>query len=242
MRSKFAMVKNAIRLQAAYEQLAGRDPGTPGMGLVHGFTGYGKTTAVAWLVNQTHGIYVRSFATWTPSAMLGSLMVELGAEPLPSCARMAGHIVNELCRTGRPVFVDEADYLLANTKMIESLRDIHDASNVPVILIGMEGIERRLIHRQQLARRISHWVAFQPCDAEDARTLADTVCEVAIEDDLLLPLHGAAKGSIGLMVVGLARIEAVARGNRLKTMGAEQWGDRQFFLSRPQAQSQHGAA
>jgi len=234
MRYRIAIVRNIERLQEAYESLEGRDQGTPGMGLIYGYTGLGKSTAVAWLLNQVRGLQVRALACWTPSGMLGALMRELGAAPLNRSAAMVDHIVAELRRSGRPVFVDESDYLLRDTRMLETLRDIHDSSGAPVVLIGMEGIERKLVHRPQLAGRISQWVEFAPTDLADARVLADTVCEVGIADDLLEQLHRQAKGSIRLMVVGLSRIEALAKGQRLEQVGREQWGSRPFFLPRPE--------
>lgn len=234
MRNKLAVTKNVGALQLAFESLAIRGTGIPGMGLVYGYTGAGKTTAVTWLINKTRGVFVRATATWTSSAMLGRIMVELGAEPLSrGSAAMVDHIVRTLAREQRPLFVDEADYLARDVKMLETLRDIHDLSGQPVILIGMEGIERRLVHRQQLARRISQWVEFAPSDLDDARTIADTVCEVYIEQDLLEAVHAEAKGSVGLMVVGLARIEAYAKGNGLEAMGGDRWGGRKLFLGAP---------
>lgn len=231
MRNQLAVTKNVAALQLAFEALSNRDSGVPGMGLVHGYTGAGKTTAITWLLNRSGGVYARAAATWTPSAMLGRIMQELGAEPLArGGAAMVEHITRELSRTQRPLFVDEADYLLGNLKMLETLRDIHDLSGMPVVLIGMEGIERRLVHRQQLARRISQWVEFMPSDFDDARILADTVCEVEIEEDLLQALHTEAKGSVGLMVVGLSRIEALAKGSGWKKVNADRWGDRKLFM------------
>lgn len=234
MRNTLAITKNVAALQLAYEALASRDVGIPGMGLVHGYTGAGKTTAITWLLNKTRGVYARASATWTASAMLGRIMHELGAEPLArGGAAMVEHIVKALGAAQRPLFIDEADYLVRDLKMLETLRDIHDLSGQPVVLIGMEGIERRLVHRQQLARRISQWVEFAASDLDDARTIADTVCEVKIEQDLLEALHGDAKGSVGLMVVGLSRIEAMAKGNGWKTVDADRWGGRKLFLGAP---------
>ncbi|ABE45652.1 AAA family ATPase [Polaromonas sp. JS666] len=230
MRQKLAGVKNVAALQAAFETLSNRDAGIPGMGLVHGFTGAGKTTAISWLVNRTNGVYARAYGTWTPNSMLGSIMHELGAAPLQRSAQMLKYITGDLERTNRPLFIDEANYFAGDTAMLDTLRDIHDVSNVPVILIGHEGTERKLIHRAQLARRISEWVEFKPLDAEDARILADTVAEVAIADDLLAELHAHAKGSMGLMTVGLARVEAMAKANGWKRVDADQWAGRAFFL------------
>lgn len=233
MRNKLAVVKNVVALRSAFDALAGRNAGIPGMGLVYGDTGFGKTTAIAWLVNQTNGIYVRAHATWTPSAMLGAMMQEIGAEPLHSRnSVMVNYIIAKLALDKRPLFIDEADYLFSNMKMLETLRDIHDTSGVPVVMIGMEGIERRLVHRKQLARRVSQWVEFRPADLRDSRTLTDTVCEVEIGDDMLERLHAEAKGNVGLMVVGLARIEALAKANGWKKIDLDQWGARQLFLSR----------
>ena len=233
MHSQLAIVKNVINLQNAHDALESRAPGIPGMGLVYGFTGAGKTTAIAWLVTQCNGVYVRAGATWTPTSMLGSIMKELGADPLGRAAPMVDFIVNELAVNRRSLFLDEADYLTGNLKMLETMRDIHDLSQTPVMLIGMEGIDQKLIHRKQLSRRISHWVKFLPADLDDAAILAETTCEVQIEDDLLAYLHKESKGSIGLMTIGLSRIEAFAKAQELTTIDLATWGKRQLFLSHP---------
>lgn len=230
MRYKVAITKSVAAMQVAYEELASRSAGIPGMCLVHGFTGAGKTTAVGWMVNRTRGVYVRAMRTWTPNTMLSRLMAELGAAPLSRNAAMVDHIVSELTASQRPLFVDEADYLLKDGAMIETLRDIHDLSGVPVVMVGMEGIERRIKVRPQLARRISHWVEFLRSDLDDARTVTQTVCEVALDDELLEHLHRAAAGSVGLMVVGLARIEQLAKANGWASITAAHWGSRKLFL------------
>lgn len=235
MRNILAPTKNVGALQVAFEQLVGREHGVPGMGLIYGYTGAGKTTAVGWLINRCNGVYVRANSGWTPASMLARVMQELGAAPMQRRAAMLDYIGNRLMQDRRPLFVDEADYLLADAAMLESLRDLHDIAKSPVILIGMAGIERKLVHRQQLARRISHWVEFLPSDLEDARILAENVCEVKLDDALLASLHAEAKGSIGLMVVGLARIESLGRANGWKKVTAETWGARPLFLgNRPQ--------
>lgn len=232
MRNELALTKNVAALQVAFESLATRDLGVPGMGLVHGYTGAGKTTAITRLVNRTNGVYVRATSGWTPTSMLAKIMSELGSAPLQRRADMLDWIQNELMATQRPLFVDEADYLVgaSHKPMLESLRDLHDLASVPVVLIGMQGIEKRLIPNKQLTRRISHWVEFMPSDLEDAATLAATVCEVGIDEELLQRLHTEAKGSVGLMVVGLSRVESLAKANGWRKVTAAQWGDRKLFM------------
>lgn len=230
MRNKLAITKSVAALQVAYEALASRDIGVPGMALVHGYTGAGKTTAITALVNTTHGVYVRAMRTWTPNTMLARIVTELQGAPMGRNAAMVDYIVSQLQEQNRPLFVDEADYLVAHSDMIETLRDIHDLSEQPVVMVGMEGIERRLTMRKQLARRISHWVEFLLSDLADARAVTEAVCEVGVDDELLARLHSESGGSVGLMVVGLARIEQLARANGWVRVSADQWGDRKLFI------------
>ncbi len=232
MRHKMVLVKNVSRLSEAGHALLARAPGMPGMGLIHGETGYGKTTAVTWYVNQCHGVYVRAISMWSPSAMLQAILRELDEAPrASSCANMVGQIVQSLALSGRPLFLDEADYIVEEKRMVETLRDLHDLASVPVVLIGMAGVHRKIAARQQLSGRIARWVEFKPCDLDDAGSLARDLCEVEVAPDLVERLHQAAAGSVRLMVVGLAGIEAEARTRGLRRIESKDWTkQRDFFF------------
>ncbi|MGQ0622751.1 MAG: AAA family ATPase [Panacagrimonas sp.] len=231
MLSKIVPVKNVARLNDAGEALRRRPAGMPGMGLVHGETGYGKTTAVTWYANRCNAVYVRALACWTPAAMLTAIARDLRIQPRGSCAAMMHDIIEALSLSNRPLFVDEADYLIDSKRMTESLRDLHDMTTVPVVLIGMGGIDQRLSHRKQLTGRVMQDVQFQPLDLEDARTLASTLCEVRVADDLLERLHRQAGGSARLLVVGLARIEQRAKSQGAAEISAAAWGKADSFFT-----------
>jgi len=235
MKPKMAVVKNIMQLRSAYEALAQRGHGIEGMGLVHGDAGYGKSTAMTWLRSQTNAVHVRAMSTWTQRAMLATIMRELGAEPHYRAAENVQQIVKLLGDQNRGLFVDELDYLVGRGELLpalDTLRDIHDLSKMPVVLVGMKGVHLKVANRLQLARRITQSIEFLPADLADARVLCDTVCEIPIEDELLGDLHGQAKGNIGLMTNGLARMEAFGKANGVKNraLGRDQWGNRQFFL------------
>lgn len=240
MRFKMVLVKNVARLSQAGAALLSRAQGMPGMGLIEGETGAGKTTAVTWWINECNGVYVRAIAMWSPSTMLQSILRELDAMPVSgSCGRMVEQVVEALLLSGRPLILDEADYIVDSKRMVETLRDLHDLASVPVILVGMAGIRRKISLRQQLAGRIAQWVDFKPCDLEDSRKLARELCDVTIGDDLLERLQKAAGGSVRLLVVGLSRIEQNAKAKGLETIKAADWkfGDNFFFGDAPSSSS-----
>ena len=125
MRYEVVPVKNITRLSKAGDALTHRAKGQPGMGIVWGQTGFGKTTAAAWFRNRVDGIYLRAMAVWTPVSMLGALMRELGESVAHQCSPMMDIAIAQLSRTPRPVMIDEADYVIASKKMVETLRDLH---------------------------------------------------------------------------------------------------------------------
>lgn len=231
MRSKIVPITNVARLAEAGEALLNRSPGMPGMGLVYGASGLGKTTAVAWLATRQHGVFVRAMAMTTPTSLCESICLELGIARRSSTVGTIGAIVEKLAEANRPLFVDEADYIAGQQRLVETLRDIHDLSSVPVILIGMSNLRRTISQREQLAGRIAQWVEFQPASVEDIRALARDLVEVSVADDLIDRLHVASKGSVRNAVVGLGRIEQFARARSLSKIGAAEWPkNADFFL------------
>lgn len=233
MRKQMAILKTVLALQTAYNDLINRDPGVPGMMLVTGDSGTGKTTAIEWLCDKRNGVRVRALSCDKPVTLLIRIMGEIGQEPLRwmGTTVMVQTIAQHLAKKKQALFIDECDNLFSNPKLLESLRDIHDIADVSVILIGHSGLETRMKNKQQLYRRISQWVNFLPADAEDASVLARTLCDVDISEDLLAHVQEETRGNPGLMTVALSRIEAFAKGNRKKKVTLDEWGDRPLFVN-----------
>jgi hypothetical protein len=231
MRYAVAHVKNISLLSDAGEALIRRAPGVPGIAVIWADTGAGKTTAAAWFANRVNAVYVRALATWTPSSMLGAILRELDVDPLSRCSDMVNKIAEELALKGRPLFVDEADHVISSKRLVETLRDLHDLSSSPLLLIGMADFMRQVKLREQLAGRVAQWVHFQPASLADARTLADAVCEVEISDDLLERLRSVARGSMRGLTVGLYKIEAFAKRTGKARVTAKDWGNRELTFT-----------
>lgn len=229
MRSKVVPVKNIVRLLKGADELMNHNSDTPSIGIVQGKTGYGKTTATTWLVNRVNGIYVRALKSWTPREMLVTLLDELERDAHGSNSRMVRDIVHALMRNRRPIFIDEADYIAGRDTMVEILRDIHDLAQIPIVLIGETGIERKLAHLERFTRRITQNIQFEPCDAADIRVIAKDLCEVTINDDLLDLVLRRTHGAIGLIKTSLGAIESEARTRGKQSMSIDDWGNRALF-------------
>jgi hypothetical protein len=233
-----AMTKNVRRFLAAVHALQDRPPGLEGMGLLWGLAGEGKTTTLAFVSNQLDGVYVRAQSSWTVSSMLADICHELGLPPRRIRAQAVRDIIQVMIqgdRGPRPLFIDEAGYLLDDPKQLDTIRDIYDmVPGAAVILVGEENLARKVKQNGRFARRVTQWVEFTGIDIHDARTVAETVCEVGIAADLLAYMHQETHGNIGRQVVALAKIESAARAAGLATMDRAAWGDRPLYLDQPE--------
>lgn len=231
MRVRTVPVKNVQRLIEATDMLTNRAAGVPSFAIVDGETGAGKTHACSWLINQVNGVFVRAQASWSVAGMLKAILHQLDIEPRGSCTDMVNDVVLALRNADRALFLDETDNILRKETMVEIVRDIHDLSTQPVILIGYKGLAKRLARYRQLTRRVLAEVHFEPADFDDARLISRSLCEVEVRDDLLDRVHKASQGSVGELVVGLARIESYGRTRGLSTVGSVEWGQKDGFFT-----------
>lgn len=244
MHNKIVPVSNVLRTSEACKALLTRHAGLPGMGLCYGPTGLGKTTAIAWLATRENGVYVRARRDFTPSSLLNAIGNELNIELKQSVACKVDAVVERLMQTGRPLFLDEADYIVGkggDNRLSDTVRDLHDLSDVPVVLIGMAGIDKRIGAAKQLAGRIAQWVEFKPCSDADAQKLADELCEVKVAPDLVKLLSERAGGSIRNVSVGLAKIEQFARKKNMQRVELADWPRGEGFFLGTGLTGQQGA-
>lgn len=223
MKNVMVPVKNVGRLMQSEKALTKRAIGTPGMGIVDGATGLGKTMAITWLLVNVRGVYIRALSVSSPASLLGAICKELNIEPKGSCAQMLEKIVEALARDPRPIFVDEADKLVQNKRLIETLRDIHDLSTAPVILVGEGSLRQKIALIPRLAGRILEVVEFQPLDLKDAQLLASQLCDVELADDLVKHINEISRGSTRLNVVALNKIESAARADGHRRVDLKWW-------------------
>jgi len=207
-----AMLKNVAAFMALTRRLQSRDFTLPGIGVFHGYSGYGKSMAAIYAQNKTGAIYVEVGESWTKKTLIQKILFEAGGQPRGTIADMTEKVIATLGQDpDRPLIIDEADKLVDKGN-IEIVREIHDAAQVPVILIGEEQLPAKLISVERVHNRVLDWTAAQPCDLEDARALAELfVGDVEIGDDLLAEICRQSDGRARRIVVNLYKVREHGR-------------------------------
>lgn len=198
----------------------------PGLVVMYGPSGLGKSTAASVAATQLHAYYVEVKSSWTKKAFYESILKEMGIVPAKTIYAMEGQVTGQLAASGRPLIVDEADYLVSKGS-IEVIRDIYEGSNAAILLIGEENLSSNLERWERIHNRVLEWVPAQYADIDDAKALRAMYCKkVEIADDLLEHVHSVSKGVARRICVNLERVEqgALAAGKRV--MDKATWGDR----------------
>ncbi|MEQ1713989.1 MAG: ATP-binding protein, partial [Hyphomicrobium sp.] len=199
--------------------------------------GYGKTFSAIWAANRARAYYVELGETWTRKTLCQSILRELGLASMMgqgALPDLVSAIVDRLAEErDRPLIIDEADFLVKKG-MIDLVREIHDKSQAPVILIGEELLPVKLQKYERTHNRMLDWVAAVPCDLKDAKQLARLyVPAVEIDDDLVAAIAKASDGRARRIAVNLERVRERAQLQGRKRMSLVDWGDEPFFTGEP---------
>jgi DNA transposition AAA+ family ATPase len=222
MRNVVVKTKNVLSTLDLVESIRQRGSGVPGLGLVYSDPGLGKTETCTWLVGRkgSNAVYIRSKANITSRWLLEMIVGELGAAPLYRYADLYRQAVGLLMGRDTMLLVDEVDFCCHDSRVLESLRDLHDECGNPVVLIGMGQVDKKLMRHPHFFSRISQIYKFQPLDADDVATAARELCEVELTDEASISLFKASEGSFRAVKIILSHLEALARRNSLNRIEA----------------------
>ena len=168
-------VKNFIRL---VENLINKPNNIPKMGLVYGEPGLGKSQTALWLACKYDGIYLRASNLMTGRWLLEELVKELDEIPRFLTSDNFNIVVKKLKQNPQIIFIDEIDYLINNYKTIETLRDIHDETNCPIIFVGMGFAHRKLERYKHLYDRFSEILKFETFGVNDLSQIIGQLSEI----------------------------------------------------------------
>ena len=161
--SNIAGITNVALCHQEMTQLMDRSQSLPGLGVVHGPSGYGKSFAASYTCNSHRAYYVQCKSTWTRKAFLEAILKEMGIVPARNLAAMTEQACEELMQSGRPLIIDEADWLADRKSSVMMAMDLYEGSQAAIMLIGEERLPAKLAHYEKIHNRILTWVPAQPC-------------------------------------------------------------------------------
>lgn len=227
--SKAVPLTNVGLLASAIERAQGRPLGLPGLVVMYGASGLGKSQAASFAANLHRAYYVECRDTWTKKAFLLAILREMGIAHGRTLSDMVDQVAEQLSRSGRPLIVDDVQYLL-DKAAANVLTDLYNASQGTIVLIGEERVPTSLAKLERLHNRVLEWAPAQPATLDDLRNLAKaSYPTLSIADDLLDDLRGAVRGCLRRVAVNLYRVHSEASAQCWDSVSLAQWGKRGWF-------------
>ncbi|MFQ5533444.1 MAG: AAA family ATPase [Sphingomonadales bacterium] len=222
---KHAPLSNMALCLNLIEELQNLPSYLPRMGGFFGKSGIGKTVAAGYASGQSDAIFIRATSTINQKWFLKQLLIEVGVpKPKGTLAELTTLLNNRLLESRRPLIIDEADYIIKKS-FIDLIRDLHDGSEVPILLIGEEYLSDHLEMWERFHNRMKFVPASLPTST-DILTLRDFYQRdgVHIADDLALFFADQVDGSIRRLAMNLH--EATERSLRegWDTVDRGKWG------------------
>ena len=207
-RDILVQVKNVRRFIEAMQDLWNRAVGIEGMGLVIGERGMGKTRTSIWYVaNVLDTIYCRAKANWSPGWMYREILFELGMAGDRILEHLHNQAVSALKERPRMIFVDEIKHLLTSSRLIESLKDLHDASGCPIVFLAETGEERALARFVSLFDRFNQIVQLTQLDAEDIEMIITSLMEIEMDEEARKAFIDLTEKRFRPTIIGLFKLE-----------------------------------
>lgn len=212
MKPIFVKTKNVKGFIDLIHNLKNKPDNISKIGLVYGNAGLGKTKTAIYLSIQFNTIYIRATNKMTTKWLLEEIAKEFDEIPRFYTADIFRQCVNALKNKPQIIIVDEIDYLLADFRSIETLRDLHDETGVPIILVGMQLAKHKLQKHTHLFDRISEIYNFTEFDYLDIKQIVEEIPEVDITKEAVHIIHNKAK-SFRKIVEMIDMFEKAAQAN-----------------------------
>lgn len=224
---QLAQLTNMVLAMKTMVDLRDAGEGSPRIGLFHGYSGYGKSVAAAFCGSHFDAAYIEAKSVWTRRSLLEAIAAEVGVVRIARTApKILGQVVDTLLETPRPLIIDEMDHLV-KMQSVEIIRDIHDSTSVPILLIGEEALPHKLMEWERFHTRVLITTAAQPANFDDARKLRDLYCgRVHVDDDLVELFADRCAGVTRRIVVNLKGAQRLAIEEGATSIDRKWWGDR----------------
>lgn len=217
LKSAFVKTKNVKRFVSLMENLKKAPPNLPKMALVYGEHGLGKSQTIMWWVTNNDAVYVRANQAMTSRWLLSEIAEELGESPFWHTQETFTLIENSLRKNPKIIVVDEVDYLISHQNTVETLRDLHDRTGCPIVLVGMGSVDKKLARYKHLVDRIYESFKFEHFNKDDILEIIKTLSEVEFSDCAIAYLS-IQTNQFRQIIKLLNKIEKVSKTNNIEVV------------------------
>lgn len=228
---QIAPLTNIAVIEQAIFQLADRGATDPGMMVVSGPSGYGKSVAAAWAKARHRAYYLQLDDFVTRKSLLVQLCLVLGLSvdgkpPKGTIQQLAERVAAQLHQARRPLIIDEFDFAI-DKNLVMAVFSIYEMSRASIILIGEEAMPAKLQKWEKFDGRVLDTLYAEPVSLEDARRLARAKnAQLPLADDLLAHLVKIARGSVRRVSNNLRKIFETGAAEGWDHCDLARWGDR----------------
>jgi DNA transposition AAA+ family ATPase len=221
VKEKFVNTKNVMRFLAVMQRANHKKIGMERMALVFGKPGYGKTEAAVRYAAQNGAVVVRTKQLMTGRWFLRELIWELGQTPEYSTQEIFKQIIGTLRDKPKTIIIDEIDRFSVNTQILETIRDIHDTVRCPIVMLGEDQADKKLMKYPRLYDRLIAVTRFDPLDHDDVNKFVQETSEHRFEKDAIEKITAESEGKIRKIVNLINDAEDTAARHSLKSIAAK---------------------
>ena len=220
MKKIFIKTRNVRNFIGLVEALKSKPKNIPKMGLIYGEPGLGKSQTALWLACKYDGINIRASNLMTSRWLVEEIVREMDELPRYLTSDNFNVVISKLIQKPKIIFVDEIDYLMNNYKSVETLRDIHDKTDCPIIFVGMGLALRKLERYKHLYDRFSEIVKFETFEIEDLSQIFSQLSEIPFTPDSIEYIHKK-YNRFRQIVQLISKLESFAKENNLEEITKE---------------------
>lgn len=213
MKDAFIETQNYQRFQSLVGDLLSSTHGVE-IAAVTGRAGRGKSSAAEKLfATNPHTVYVLYKEDDSYGDLLREITFRLGGAR-PRIKQYCFEIINsELQKHRRLIMVDEADRM--PMKCLNGLRNIHDITKAPILLIGEDILRSKLANEQRMISRVRDILPFEPVGQPDVVVFYRKNMDMALTPEHAAKLLRHSQGDFRAVMTDAVYLERIMRTSGL---------------------------
>jgi DNA transposition AAA+ family ATPase len=221
MRDHFVVTKSIKKFQDGIDHINHKLKGVERMLLATGEPGLGKTEASIRYCAMNGAVLIRTLEMMTGPWLLRTIVSELGGSPYHRSDKNFELIKQLLASKPRTIIFDEVDRFTRKPDILETLRDIHDIAHCPMVFVGEEMADKKLMNNRRLYRRFVEIVRFEKLDTEGVKKFLEEMSTVKYQNDAVDQIAKDSNGKISEIITMIHHSENWASRNDAKSISAK---------------------